>query len=305
MATTKPVAYHLPPTIYHLPLLVIVGPTASGKTSLAIDIAQKFNGEIICADSRSIYKGADIGTAKPSQAEQAIVRHWGLDLVEPGDYFSVADFKSYADQKIIEIRSRGHLPLLVGGTGLYIDAVIFDYQFGLPADNKLRSLLQHMTIKELHDYCNKNNVIIPENSKNRRYLIRSIENKDTQPSRMDIPLDQTIVVGISTDKDILRSRIIERSDQILADGVIDEAILLGNRYGWDSEAMKSNIYPLIHSYIDGDMSIDDVKNKFITLDWRLAKRQLTWLNRNRFIHWLSLDDAKIYLSDRLANYRQP
>lgn len=288
-----------------LPLVVIVGPTASGKTSLAIDIAQKFNGEIICADSRSIYKGADIGTAKPSQAEQAIVRHWGLDLVEPGDYFSVADFKSYADQKIIEIRSRGHLPLLVGGTGLYIDAVIFDYQFGLPADNKLRSLLQHMTIKELHDYCNKNNVIIPENSKNRRYLIRSIENKDTQPSRRDIPLDQTIVVGISTDKDILRSRIIERSDQILADGVIDEAILLGNRYGWDSEAMKSNIYPLIHSYIDGDMSIDDVKNKFITLDWRLAKRQLTWLNRNRFIHWLSLDDAKIYLSDRLANYRQP
>ena len=291
-------------TIYHLPLVVIVGPTASGKTSLAIDIAQKFNGEIICADSRSIYKGADIGTAKPSQAEQAIVPHWGLDLVEPGDYFSVADFKSYADQKISDIRSRGRVPLLVGGTGLYIDAVIFDYQFGLPVDDKLRLLLQQMTIGQLDEYCNKHNVITPENSKNKRYLIRAIENKDSQPSRRDIPLDQTIVVGITTNKEMLRSRIIERSNQIFADGVVDEAVLLGNRYGWDSEAMKSNIYPLIHSYIDGDMSIDDVKNKFITLDWRLAKRQLTWLRRNKFIHWLPLEDAKIYLSGRLANYRQ-
>src|SRR5680860_774643 len=99
---------HLPSTNYQLPLVVIVGPTASGKTSLAIDLARQFNGEIICADSRSIYKGADIGTAKPSLAEQALVPHWGLDLVEPGKYFTAADFKDYANQKISEIRSRGH-----------------------------------------------------------------------------------------------------------------------------------------------------------------------------------------------------
>ncbi|HUC96116.1 MAG TPA: isopentenyl transferase family protein, partial [Candidatus Saccharimonadales bacterium] len=101
-----------------IPLVVIVGPTASGKTGLAIELAKQHRGEIICADSRSIYKGANIGTAKPSKAERANVPHWGLDLVNPGEYFSVADFKEYANKKISEIRSRGNVPFLVGGTGL-------------------------------------------------------------------------------------------------------------------------------------------------------------------------------------------
>ena len=96
------------------PLIVIVGPTASGKTSLAIDLARQFDGEIICADSRTIYQGMDIGTAKPTKAEQATVPHWGIDLVAPNQSYSVADFKQYADQKIEEIRGRGHIPFLVG-----------------------------------------------------------------------------------------------------------------------------------------------------------------------------------------------
>lgn len=284
----------------NLPLIVIVGPTASGKTSLAIDLARLYNGEIICADSRSIYKGADIGTAKPSIDEQAAVPHWGLDLVEPGEYFSVADFKAYADQKIIEIRSRGHIPFLVGGTGLYINSVIFDYKFGQPANLKLRSLLQHMTLDELHSYCKNNNIILPENYKNKRYVIRSIENKDEHLIKRNIPIKHTIVVGITTDKAILRSRIIQRTEQLFEDGVVNEAKILGDMYGWDNEAMKSNIYPLIHLFIDGYISIDEVKEKIITLDWRLAKRQLTWLRRNKFIHWLSLNDAKNYLVDIFA-----
>ena len=108
-----------------LPLVVIVGPTASGKTALAIELAEQHNGEIICADSRTVYKYMDVGTAKPNQVEQARVPHWGIDLIEPGDYFSAADFKNYAVQKIEEIRGRGHIPFLTGGTGLYIDAVLF------------------------------------------------------------------------------------------------------------------------------------------------------------------------------------
>ena len=114
----------------HLPLIVIIGPTASGKTSLAIRLAKKYRGEIICADSRTVYRGMNIGTAKPSLEEQQGVSHWGLDLVDPGDSFSVSQFKDYARQKIKEIRSRGNIPFLVGGTGLYIDSVIFDFQFG-------------------------------------------------------------------------------------------------------------------------------------------------------------------------------
>jgi len=291
---------HLPSTIYHLPLITIVGPTASGKTTLAIDLAKRCNGEIICADSRSIYKGANIGTAKPTTDEQAIIPHWGLDLVNPGEYFSVADFKAYADKKITEIRARNHVPFLVGGTGLYIDAVIFDYQFGPPADAEFRSSLQSMSLDELYVYCKKHNVKLPENFKNKRYVIRAIENKDENLKKRSVPLDRTIVVGISTDKSILRARIVQRSEQLFEDGVVNEAKMLGDTYGWDSEAMKSNIYPLIHLFLQGQMSMDEVETKFVTLDWRLAKRQLTWLHRNKFIHWLSLDDAKNYLADKLA-----
>ncbi len=284
----------------HLPLIVIVGPTASGKTALAIDLAKQFNGEIICADSRSIYKGANIGTAKPSLAERALVPHWGLDLVEPGKYFTAANFKHYAEEKIIEIRSRGCIPFLVGGTGLYVDSVLFDYKFGLPADTELRSFLQNMTLDELHDYCKKNNVMLPENYKNKRYIIRAIENRNIATDRDESVVNDSIVVGISTDKVILRSRIIQRSEQLFENGVVGEAKMLGEMYGWDNEAMKSNIYPLVHLLLDGLMTLDEVKEKFITLDWRLAKRQLTWLRRNKFIHWLPLDDAKLFLIDKLA-----
>lgn len=106
-------------------LLVIVGPTASGKSELALKIAKRFNGEIIAADSRTVYKGLDIGTAKPSKEDQQAVPHWGLDLVEPGENFTAADFKRYAKDKIAEIKDRNHLPIAVGGTGLYTDSLVF------------------------------------------------------------------------------------------------------------------------------------------------------------------------------------
>ena len=107
-----------------LPLIVIVGPTASGKTGLAIRLAREFGGEIISADSRAVYSGLDIGTAKPTEEEQQLAPHWGIDSALPSERFTAADFKQYAVQKIAEIRSRGHVPLLVGGTGLYVDSVV-------------------------------------------------------------------------------------------------------------------------------------------------------------------------------------
>lgn len=109
--------------------LIILGPTGSGKTGVSIELAKKLNGEIISADSRAIYKGMDIGTAKPTKKEQQGIPHYGLDLVEPGERFTVADWKEYAEAKIEDIKSRGKLPIIVGGTGLYIDALIFDYHF--------------------------------------------------------------------------------------------------------------------------------------------------------------------------------
>jgi tRNA dimethylallyltransferase len=283
------------------PLVVIVGPTASGKTALAIEAARRFGGEIICADSRSIYKGMDIGTAKPSPEEQALVPHWGLDLVEPNEPFSAADFKVYAEKKIEEIRARGHVPFLVGGSGLYIDAIIYDYKFGPIADSKRRAELEAMTLEELHEYCYKNNVLLPENSKNKRYVIRAIEQKSINTKRKSKPIGNSIIVGIATDREVLRDRIKMRAEQLFDDGVVEEATLLGKKYGWESEAMTGNVYPLVHMYLDGQRSLDDIKEKFTTLDWRLAKRQLTWFRRNPYIHWAPATEVRNYLFARLAN----
>jgi tRNA dimethylallyltransferase len=284
-----------------LPLVVIVGPTASGKTSLAVELARQFNGEIICADSRTIYKGMDIGTAKPTSEERALVPHWGLDLVEPGERFTAADFKHYADQRILDIRKRGCVPFLVGGTGLYTDSVIFDYQFRGAANDVLRRQLEAMTINELHNYCLNNNVKLPENRLNKRYVIRAIEQKDQPNTSSNILIDNTIVVGITTNKDELRKRIEQRIEHMFDDGVVDEAILLGKKYGWENEAMTGNVYPIIHSYLEKTASMDDAKERAAMLDRRLAKRQLTWLRRNTYIQWFSLVDARVYLKGVLAN----
>ena len=283
-----------------LPLVVIVGPTASGKTGLAIRLAEQVGGEIISADSRAIYQGMDIGTAKPSREERARIPHWGLDLVEPGEHFSAADFKAYTLQKIEEIRGRGHVPFLVGGTGLYVDAVLYDYQFGPQADPILRSRLEKLEVAELQQYCHAHNITLPENDKNKRYLIRAIEQKGLNTARRTTPINNSIIVGIATPTSILRTRIETRSEQLFDDGVVEEATLLGKKYGWDSEAMTGNIYPLVHEYLNGTLTLDEIKQKFVTLDWRLAKRQLTWLRRNSDITWLPLDEAYQFLSQKLA-----
>lgn len=281
-----------------LPLVVIVGPTASGKSATAMRIAREFNGEIICADSRTVYKNMDIGTAKPNAQDQAEVSHWGIDLVEPGESFTAADFKFYAQQKIAEIRSRGHLPMLVGGTGLYVDGVIFDYEFA-PAQPVLRKMLEELSLEELHEYCKNNNVTLPENEQNKRYVIREIERQNASGKRLNEPTPNTLVVGIATNRDILRARIEARSEQLFETGMVEEAKMLGEKYGWDSEAMTGNIYPLVKQFLDGDLSETELKEKFITADWRLAKRQLTWLKRNQFIHWASLDNAYEYIKEQL------
>lgn len=282
------------------PLIVIVGPTASGKTGLAIELAAFFGGEIICADSRTVYKEMDIGTAKPTNEERERVPHWGLDLVLPGERFTAADFKRYAEEKIEEIRSRGKIPFLVGGTGLYVDGVLFDYEFGQEQDAIRRRELESQSLEALHKYCIENNIKLPENTKNKRYVIRTIEQGEVNAKRSARPISASIIVGIATDRDELRTRIEDRSEQIFQNGVVDEAIKLGKKYGWESEAMTGNIYPLIKQHLDGQLTLDELKYKFTTSDWKLAKRQLTWLKRNAYIKWLSLEEARSYLSARLA-----
>lgn len=283
------------------PLIVIVGPTASGKTSLAINLAEIYRGEIICADSRTVYKNMDIGTAKPSYEDCQRVPHWGIDLVYPYEYFSAAEFKQYALKKIEDIRSRNKIPFLVGGTGLYIDAIVFDYKFGNKSDVKKRTLLEKLNIEELWKYCRKNNIELPDNYNNKRYVIRCIEQGGVNNSRKVEINNNIIVVGISTDRDNLRKKIKDRIEQFFDNNVVEEAKILGKIYGWDNRAMSGNIYPILHKYIDNEISIEEAKVEIFYRDWHLAKRQMTWFRRNKNIEWLELNQVSSYIYSRMAS----
>ena len=282
------------------PLVVIVGPTASGKTGLAVRIAKEFSGEVISADSRAIYKDLAIGTAKPTREEQHGIPHWGINLVVPGERFTAADFKAYALQKITEIRARGHTPILAGGTGLYVDAVLYDFEFSTVAeDTTKRDELMELPLEQLYEYCGKHNIELPSNSKNKRHVVNNIL-RNGQPLKRKHELeDTTIVVGIATEKEVLRQRIEKRADVIITPSLIEETANAAKKYSWDNEAMTGNVYPLVRQYLEGGLTIEDLKQKFIISDWRLAKRQLTWFRRNEHIQWLPLDTAHTYLARKL------
>lgn len=282
-----------------LPLIVIVGPTASGKTGLSIKLAKKFNGEIISADSRAIYRGLDIGTAKPSIEERQGISHWGIDLVNPGEYYTAADFKRYAYTKINGIRSRGCLPILVGGSGLYIDAVLFNFEFGkLPIVEK-RTTLQKMDILKLQSYCVKNNIKLPDNIQNKRYLIRTIERDGIRGERSKCPPNNTIVVGITTLKKTLHERITKRAECMIKNNVVNEATAAADKFGWSNEAMTGNIYSIIKKHKKCVLNEKEMLQEFIKSDMRLVKKQMTWFRKNPFIVWGDLASCEHYLEQIL------
>ncbi|HEX6258269.1 MAG TPA: tRNA (adenosine(37)-N6)-dimethylallyltransferase MiaA [Candidatus Saccharimonadales bacterium] len=285
------------------PLVAIVGPTGSGKTELSVKLAQHYNGEIICADSRTIYRGLDIGTAKPSQSERARVPHHMIDVVGPGESFTVVDFQRQATALIKDIRLRGKIPFMVGGSGLYIDSVLFDYKFTSHKPQTLTPDLLTKTVGELKDYCIDNNIELPENDRNKRYLIRAIQQKGVNRQRRSKPIEHTIVVGIATNKESLIARLRLRLNKIFTNKVVEETAIFGQRYGWNSEAMKGNVYRVAKQFIDGELTLEQAKEKALTLDWQLAKKQLTWLRRNPFIQWYSIEDAEKYIS-QLLEHRQ-
>lgn len=237
------------------PLIVIVGETASGKTALALDLAELFLGEIICADSRTVYRGMDIGTAKPSPEERAKIPHHLLDVVDPDKRFSAADFKHLATEAIEEIHSRGRTPIMVGGTGLYIDAVLFDYSFA-----------PHGALRD------------PDNP---RHLDKAVS-RSKQPLRAN-----TLVIGLRLTREILQQRIKNRVDAMIDAGLIDEVKIVVGRYGWSAPALQAPGYKALREYIEGCMTLDEAKALFVKNDLNLAKRQRTWFKRNDSIQWIN------------------
>lgn len=185
-----------------------------------------------------------MGTAKPSAEEQSVAKHWGLDLVEPGERFTVFDFQKYAREKIAEIFSRGNIPMVVGGTGLYVDALIYDYRFS--------------------------------------------EQKNCS-DRTEVGSD-FLVFGVKWEMAKLRERLAARIEELFRPELYAETAEMVEKYGWDNQAMKSNIYQFAWKYMEGEISLDEAKRLNMLDDYHLAKRQMTWFKRNKEIRWFSLEE---------------
>lgn len=269
----------------HKPLVVIVGETGSGKSALAFELAKTLGGEIICADSRTIYKGMDIGTAKPSRAEQAEITHHGLDVVEPGEAFSAADFKRLAEQAIADIRRRGRLPIMVGGTGLYIDAVIFDYQFRTKYDSKIRHALEKKTTDELIELALEQGFKPEQIDNNRRHLVRLLEAGPAPSQDREEMIHDVILVGLRPSRSQLRRNIEARVELMFKRGLRREVEELSQRYDWQNEAMSGIGYREFEEYYFKRASVGQVKRSIVQHTIELAKRQRTWFKRNPAINW--------------------
>jgi tRNA dimethylallyltransferase len=279
-------------------LLVIVGPTASGKTALAIKTAKMLNGEIISADSRAIYKKMDIGTAKPDKNEQQGIKHWGLDLVGPSETFTASDFKDYANHAIKNVRSRNKIPILVGGSGLYINSVIYDYSFA-PPNLALRNDIKDKSVEELREIIKNKHLELPKNYKNKRHLTRTIE-VDVREATKKLLAKGVLIVGVYPGKERLKARIEQRLEHMLKAGVVDEIKTCKVLYGWGSNAMSGGIYKSFKGYIEEDDSLEEAKDNYVKSDLTLAKKQMTWFKRNSDITWFkNNNDAMKWLKHNI------
>jgi len=269
------------------PIIVIVGETASGKTDLALYLAQEFNGEIINADSWSVYRGFDIGTAKPNSDELAKVKHHLIDVANPKDGFSAAIFKRLATLAIEDIHSRGKVPILSGGSGLYIDSILYNYSFLPAGPEEDRVRYNSMTIEEIRKEI-KSKAYDTEGIDlgNKRRLIRLLENKGIKPKSHKL-INNALILGLITDPDKLKNKIKIRINNMFENGLEAEVRELSNKYKWDIEPMKGIGYREFKNYFEGTQTLDETKNIIIKDSLQLAKKQRTWFKRNNSIQWVS------------------
>jgi tRNA dimethylallyltransferase len=257
---------------------------------LALTLAKKFDGELISADSWTVYKGFDVGTAKPSAEERAEVPYHLLDVADPVDGFSAVLFQKLAKQAIADITARGKLPILVGGTGLYIDSVLYDYGFLPPSDPALREELNALELPAILARATAMGLDMTGlDLGNKRRVIRLIENNGERPTMLELR-ENTLVLGLEIPREELLQRIQRRVDVMLKAGLEDEARALSEQYGWDAEPMKGIGYKEWRGYFSGTERLAEARQKIIKHSLDLAKRQRTWFKRNKSIHWLSTDD---------------
>jgi tRNA dimethylallyltransferase len=272
-------------------LLVITGTTASGKSDLALKIAKAYRGEIIAADSWTVYKGFDIGTSKPSITQQKAVKHHLLDVREATDGFNAPMFKDLAEKAIKSIEKKGNLPILVGGTGLYIDSVLYDFGFLPSVSAEERDRLNSMSVDELLEIARLQNIDLTDiDIRNKRRVIRAIEAKGLKPTKKQLR-PGSLIIGLQLEPDELKKRIERRTDRMLAAGLEQEVRELSQKYGWEAEPMKGIGYREWREYFEGAQNLEQTRQRIISATNNLAKRQRTWFKRNTDIQWFGSAEA--------------
>jgi len=276
------------------PIIILTGPTASGKTAMSIDLAKKYNGEIICADSMTVYRGMDIGTDKPDQEILSAVPHHLLDIVEPDEEFNAAIFVQKVREIVDEIHSRDKLPILVGGSVMYIDAFVYDYQMPeVKPNQKLRDELNGKDNEELFKQLCKCD---PDcewtvDRHNKRRIIRAIEvctetGKPLASQKSKKPLPENVLyLAVDRDREELYTQIDDRVDNMFSRGFVDEVRKLHVRYDHNT-AMQAAGYRQVIQFLDGKIDLGAAITKTKQVHRNYAKRQLTWLRHNEDIHWV-------------------
>lgn len=303
-----------------IPLIVVAGPTASGKTGLAIDIANYVGGEIVSADSMQIYKYMNIGSAKPTQEERAKAVHHMIDFLEPDAEFSVADYTEMAHKVIADIYERGKIPIMAGGTGLYINSVVNDVTFGeMDTDYELRESLRKTAEEKgseylLHILSEFDEVSAKKlHPNNLRRIIRAIEfykitGKPISEHQEETKKTQSrynpLMLCVNWDREELYDRINRRVDMMMDEGLLDEVKrLMDMGYTKDLNSMQGIGYKEVMDYFDGKASLEETVEIIKQSSRRYAKRQLTWFRRDERIHYVSsenpFEEAKLLIDDFL------
>ncbi len=274
-------------------LIVIAGTNASGKSALGVELARRFNGEVISADSRQVFKGLDLGSGKITLQEMQGIPHHLIDVCQPGDFFSMYDFQRLAYAAIDDIQARGKLPFLVGGTGLYIASVTEGYVMsGRAPDLAYRQELEKMSTPQLYAMLKALQPDIQVDEKNRNRIMRKLEkihDGDDQPPRSE-PRYQCLKLGVSWDRPVLKQRIDERLERRMAQGMVDEVRALLDA-GVSVEFMKKLglEYRFITQYIIGEIATEEEMCQQLSLAIkRFAKRQMIWFRRDKEIQWLDM-----------------
>lgn len=274
------------------PIIAIVGPTGVGKTRLSIVLAKKLDTEIISCDSMQFYRGLDIGTAKIKEAKMQGIKHHLIDILNPDDEFSVAIYQQIVREKIDEILSKGKSPILVGGSGLYISSILYDYRFlGEQRDEDLEERYSQYKTQELAELLKETAPRIAEKTdlKNRRRVLRALEKSDEE---IDFSghrqyYDNAIIFGLDMDRESLYERIEQRVDEMIEAGLVEEARALYRDY-YDTQASMAIGYKELFYYFEEKMSLEAAVELIKKNSRNYAKRQLTWFRNKLDCFWIDV-----------------